>query len=622
MTRMEPPKSYVDKTKKIVSSWKRPTGNYMLVSPPLTDPAYIFGKLRDPSFQEENGVSPESIAVAYLPQSKYDSVGSFVDLVLREWEIGDSGREHYHDELDRLEDAVESMASQQRRPVILIPEFHKAIDRLTFALGARLREMGSEYDLRTVVEIPVKWSSLQDRWSADESKDTFICSGFGQAHSCEILDCFDKNEMEKISKQEKLTEPMIAAIVKWSGGIPELFKASLELASTSGSLQEFERRMRDGSLDQCKRFIDWIEAPGTNTIKEVVKNVWECRAAQEEELKLRGHDWSTLLLDGSGNIKSSAVGFACANSIGTDYNQVLSFIVDAVSRKRIEEVDALVAGLKDSYRSEGQMICITSVIPIWKIAQESEPDWDDVYETAKRARSRLNNSASDSADRVRSAINKWISFSGGMRYFYRYIQDNEKDHCRLADMLSGRSKAKEDSAQAAVQLVVHLLNIADTTEDRRMARQSILSLPEQILQIFCGRMLSIEIWNAPDFGVQTYEKVQESWIGKEYEMPSKGSRLGFNHLLNFGWAMMDDLEAGKRLFTDKSEVNYWRKWYTEFRGPEAHSIGSIDKIVWDKQKKEILALANKLSLVLLDEESTKVLPDFSIVLSELAKELE
>lgn len=85
---------------------------------------------------------------------------------------------------------------------------------------------------------------------------------------------------------------------------------------------------------------------------------------------------------------------------------------------------------------------------------------------------------------------------------------------------------------------------------------------------------------------------------------------------------MDDLEAGKRLFTDKSEVNYWRKWYTEFRGPEAHSIGSIDKIVWDKQKKEILALANKLSLVLLDEESTKVLPDFSIVLSELAKELE
>ena len=96
----------------------------------------------------------------------------------------------------------------------------------------------------------------------------------------------------------------------------------------------------------------------------------------------------------------------------------------------------------------------------------------------------------------------------------------------MTDSLSGRGKAK-GSPLAAVQLVLYRLYEADKIQDSNAALKSVLEIPEQILQIYCGRKLQIPVWEAPEFEDDVIEAVRALWEVGKYRVPSKGSRLVF-----------------------------------------------------------------------------------------------
>ena len=619
------PKSYTNVAKEIVTSWSGIGGNYVLVAPPLTDPEYVFKKLNDVSFYEQCDLDPEKFAVAYLRQVSYQTSEEFVRRVMKMWDVNVDADdvEYQNDALDILQDAIEILEEQGRTPVILLPQFHKAIEKLTWSLGARLREMEINYGLCTVVELPVPLSRLRGRWEMNPEKETFICSDFGQGHSMILLSGYQRDEVQTLVEQsdipQKYLQDYLEKIQLWSGGIPALVSWLIRVAQRSKSIEDFEIVARKGSVEQCRRFLNWLDAPGEDYYKRRISSIWQEVASDEERTEVRDHDWKDVLIDRDGHVCSAAIGFACSNIIGGNCKQSLAYISNAVTEGIIAKVDALVNGLSEACRTEESLKYILVTIPVWRLAYGFSPDWVSIEKASKRAENQLDRDENISAKNLASALKSWHNFAKGINDFNRLVDNNKEKGWRLTDSLSGRGKGK-DSPLAAIQLVLYRLYEADKIKDSNAALKSVLEIPEQILQIYCGRKLQIPVWEAPEFEDDVIEAVRELWEAGKYRVPNKGSRLGFSDLLYIGWVLMSRLDQKDRLFQEFSDINYWKLTYDEIRNQPAHSITFESKKQWQDFYSRCLALTDQLAKTLTGKTSDEALPKLDVIIASLAKQ--
>jgi len=613
------PKSYKQVAEDIVSSWSGIGGNYVLVAPPLTSPEFVFKKLCKVSFQEDCGLDPDNFAIAHLPQVSYSNSKQFVDRVLSSWNVNVEVEDDQIDELDILEDAVDILVEQGRTPVLLLPQFHKAIEKLSWSLGTRLREMEVNYGLCTVVELPVPLSRLRERWELRAEKETLICSDFGQGHSMILLTGYKRTEIEALSIASNINLIYLDKIIMWSGGLPALVIWLIREARNVKSLNDFEIAIRKGSVEQCQRFLEWLDAPDSDYYKYRLSVLWQGFESEEERTEVKAHDWKEIILNRDDQVSSASIGFACTNSIGLDYSQSLTLISNAVMKGSVEKVDALVSGLPEAYRTGASLKYILAIISIWRLSQGFNPDWLQIEMISKRSENQLGNDDSATAKEVCSQLRIWHNFAKGVNDFNRAKDKNEHHGWRLTDSLSGRISGKKDSPLAAVQLVLYRLFEAKKIKDSNVAFKSVLDIPEQILQIYCGRKLKIHVWEAQKFEDTVNDAIRDIWVEGDYRTPTLKSRLGFVHLLYIGWVSMSKFDASDRLFQEFTDIQYWRETYDDMRTQPSHSITFESDKRWQDYYSKCLRLADRLSITLTGKASKDALPKLDQYIETLTK---
>jgi hypothetical protein len=619
--KLSPPSSYQEVARKMAAAWVKGGGNFILVAPPLSFSEHIFRLLRDQSFQEECGLDTDTLVIASLSPSSYNSSEEFVRKVLKFWEVEDVFDTQEYDELELLGSALESLQAENKTPIILLPQFHKTVKKLSWKLGAKLRELEFDYGLCTVVEVPVPLSQLRSRWEVQEGTETFICSDFGQGHSTLKLKGFSLHEIRDIVEKANLKPEYVQVIGKWSGGIPELVNWLISLSSQCQSTKEVEHVARAGSLEQCTRFINWLDALGSKQYRELAAEVWQGTAAVDDTSVLRQHEWGDLLIDDGGNFKSDAIGFACANFEGPDLTQSLSRIGKAIRANEVEQTNSLVKGLSDAFLKDQEVKQVVGMTPLWASARTLSPDWRTIKQNSIFASKLLKNSTHPKADLILKQVKRWQDFSNGISKMEGESKRNEGKDWRLADGLSGRGE-ENDYTSASVQLILYRLSEAQKASDAdaNSALKSALEIPEQILQIYCGRKLDISVWSAPKFDTDEIEEVQRLWQQGDYRIPSEGARLSLSDLIYFGWVRMQRQEVHNRLFETFNDFKEWSKIYEQVRNEATHSIKLVYTEEWKKFYASTKLLADRLSLSLTSEKSEVLLPDLSVVLLSVISE--
>ncbi len=613
------PESHEKISKEIVTSWTN-VSHYTLVASPLNYPSSIFKLLRSKYFHESCHLDTDKLSIAYLPIHTYKTSEEFIYRVLKNWNIDIDDVDGNNAQIEHLEEALDILESTGKTPIILLPKFHKTIEKLSWELGAKLRYLEAEFGLCTVVELPVLMSRLRERWEMIDEKENFICSDFGQGHSSIVLLGFECKEVGKLVKDASLNDQYISIIQKWSGGLPELVRWLIQEAQTSKSVEYFESIARKGCIEQCKIFLKWLDAPNSDYYKERISALWRNAASEEQRAEVRDHEWQKIIINRDGFILSSAIGFACTKSVGGNFEQTLSSIVVAIKNRSDNEVDGLISGLSDFCRSENKFKYISAIIPVWKLATELSPDFINIEMTSKKGGNQLKKDKSDMALKICDVLNKWHEFSKGVNLFNRLLQRKSDLDWRLSDCLCGRGEGNEKGSDiVSIQLIMYRLYEAEKIHDSNAALKCILEIPEQILQVYCARKLNISVWKAPEFLAEDIELVSELWKNGSYIKPRKNSRLEFIHMLYIGWVMMKKLEKDDRLFNNFSDMVYLHESYEEIRNQPSHSITFVNEKKWSDFYQQCIVLANNLSQSLMKMDGKETLPRLDEMIEFIAK---
>jgi hypothetical protein len=600
----------------IAVSWNGIGSNFVLVAPPLCEPGHLFKLLRDKNFLESCDLNADKLAIAYMPPSIYSSSLDFVRRALVLWGVIDKNEDiEIDDELEFLEDALSELHDQGKTAVILLPQFHKTIEKLSWTLGARLRELEVNFNLCTVVELPVPLSQLRDRWQLIDDKETFICSDFGQGHSLITLTGYKDSEIESIGKDLHLDKQYIELIQSWAGGLPVLVSWLVLEATRSKSSKQLEHIARQGCLEHSKRFLQWLDAPGGDTFKLHASAIMQKLDDEADRIAMREHVWEGILIDRHGQLRSKAIGHACRAYMGGGCTDYLVSISDMLKRGKGENVEALIDSLPDACRAEIKARLILAIVPVCLLANVLSPNWDKIAKYSNNGVKELKKIDHILSDSITSKLVRWRDFANEISQFKYEIESNSDKKWRLTDSLSGRGKGSD---LAAIQLVIYRLRIASRNQDHNSAVKNILEIPEQILQIYCGRKLKINIWESTKLTSDEIDAINNIWKSGDFRPPNLGTRLGFTHLLLIGWIKMEQLSSQDRLFDDYTDLTYWLETYDQRRNQPSHSITFETEADWKEFYSKSIDLTERLAISLLGNFDSDTLPELEEMVSSVA----
>lgn len=308
------PESSVATARRIVRSWVDGS-NTILVCPPLTDPTAMFDLLTDVKFYAECGVDPKSLSVAKFRAGRIESPQSFIKGVVAQWDP--EGALNY-DGIDvggDLSKALKAVFDSYRIPVLLIEAFHQAVRALTWDVGTALRELQHGMKLRTVIELPVKLSTLRSRWIIEKDAHDFLASEFGQGHSTLILKGYTDREVTDLAASRGLTEKQIVMILDQTGGVPDLANWLIRESQYCESPVDLIAVSEGGATDICYRFLKWLDAPGETSFLRTLSKMYHGESLNATFATINHHEWSTLLLNDVGFLRANIIGYAAARQL-------------------------------------------------------------------------------------------------------------------------------------------------------------------------------------------------------------------------------------------------------------------------------------------------------------------
>lgn len=309
MTDFFPPESSVAIARRIVMSWAEGS-NTVLVAPPLTDPTSVFDMLSDRKFHSECGFGKNLPAVARFRVGRIESPGSFIKGVVAQWdpdgEVVCTGTDIGGD----LRKVLRAVFDSGRIPVLIIEAFHQAVRTLTWDVGTALRDLEHTMKLRTVVELPVKLSTLRTRWAVEKNPNGFLASEFGQGHSTLMLKGYSPTEIRSAALSRGLNEAQSESIIRLSGGIPDLTNWLIRESQYCETLEELSDVAESGASDICYRFFKWLDAPGETSFTKTLAKMHQKSSMDGVFATIDFHDWGPFLLTPDKNLGSHVIGFA------------------------------------------------------------------------------------------------------------------------------------------------------------------------------------------------------------------------------------------------------------------------------------------------------------------------
>lgn len=153
----------------IINSWAKKKSNYIIISPPMSDSHLFFKFLNDRQVINETLKDhSELLCIAVLDTSDFKTEIAFSHKVCKSWGINDNDL-NLNDPTEMLYTAIQQVVDKGMTPILIVKRFHEALKKLGEDIGTTLRNLEHEFNLKTVVELPVSITSLRTRWEQDLS---------------------------------------------------------------------------------------------------------------------------------------------------------------------------------------------------------------------------------------------------------------------------------------------------------------------------------------------------------------------------------------------------------------------------------------------------------------------
>lgn len=350
------PNSSILVARRIVTSWAGKS-NVVLVAPPLSDSISIFDYLSDTKFYEECGLDPTTPAVARFRAGRIENAESFIRGVISQWDpnglITVSGNDIGGD----LRSVVKHLRDSGRFPILIIEAFHQAVTALTWDVGTALRQLEHLYELRTVVELPVRLSTLRSRWAVEKDGRTFLASEFGQGHTTLFLGGYQYSEVESAASALNLDSWKCEMVFELSGGIPDLTNWLMRESQYCQTPAEFLSCAEAGVEDICYRFFKWLDAPLESSFTRTIASMYKQESMEKIFATLNYHDWKSFLLKPDGTLISKLIGYAAVSRLLID---VRESVVGDVKLPQEAEILSSDSRIKDGAVAEIETIVVAA----------------------------------------------------------------------------------------------------------------------------------------------------------------------------------------------------------------------------------------------------------------------
>lgn len=551
----------------VVLSWIRPKSNFVIVAPPMNASRQFFSKLTSEDFiYSVVKEAAQRISIAKLGTADFSSEIGFAKRVAVLWnvKIVDSSSD---DATTILEFAVKSVKRRNHIPVIVIERFHEALDKLGEDIGTSLRNLEHEHDLKTVVELPVSLHVLRERWEKrDEGKAPFLASDWGQGHNHKLLKGYSGQEILELGASYQVGAESCNEIQCVTGGLIDLVDRLLpEVGNKTGvGLVKF---IQSRSVELCSRLVSWIDPQNSaHLYKKALVKMLAPEFKMTSVAQVRLHDWADILLDKKGSLNCKILAWASIAELSKIPGESVRSTLEVMFRER-KFIDAreILRVLEGSDRQNVQSWSLISAINDFCIESNDvftkSQSWGDARESLV-ALSQM----AQSQNLGVCQIEQLLSWNPLVDFLHRYFLDSGFTSKRIEVFLCENYSVMD--SYPFIQLLRLRLELSKGF-DVFQSLQSIVPLPESLLQIYAYYKYGIKFWNFP--GLEDAEKnAIKDYSKKSFLISRVSGFLNYAELLYIIAWRSSELPSEVRMVLDLQEVIKFERLY-EVRGDAVHS---------------------------------------------------
>ncbi|WP_346832444.1 hypothetical protein ABDX87_08295 [Pseudomonas abietaniphila] len=554
----------------IIRSWLKPTSNYVVIAPPMSGSNLFFAELTSPSnIHRIIRKDAELLAIARLDNRDFHNDLLFAKRVAVKWGVlGSVSESSSDDPLEVMNFAVARLVDAGKIPVIIIQRFHEALKKLGEEIGIHLRNLEHEYNLKTVVELPVSLDVLRQRWDAiEKEKAPFLQSDWGQGHSHKLLKGYSLAELRDKSATYKLNQGIADVLFSATAGMVELVDRllpDLEGKNTNGATMYIRSR----SFELCERLVRWLDPQNLSHVyKKSVVNLLDPQLCVGSAINLRHHDWADIILDKTFKLNCRMLAwasvFVLARHSDPSFTKGLRALIEA--KKYNQAVPILDILIETDEHSSHKWAAVKLVNEFSSLTQKLFLEGAHWHQ-ANRILFLLDASRQqvESEGLTLQNILAWRPLVSMLDAFSREVQNN-KD-VRIENYLCQHYTREE------ILPFFHLLKLrlqSTSMLDPYLALQSIVTQPEAILQIYAYYVLGIQFWNFEGLIPEEKEEVKQ-FSRKSITINCTSNPLGFVELLYLAAFRTKDIDTSTQFIRNYEDIDKFEQFY-EVRKGQVHS---------------------------------------------------
>lgn len=564
--------------KEIIKSWQGRQSKYIIMAAPLVPARPLFNLLKDVTFVESiiGKNKFQELSIASLENLHFVDDKRFVSKILKDWGLNNDFP-IIDDPVLILEEATKMVIDRGQSPILLVQRFHDALSKLSEDIGVTLRNLNDDFNLKTVVELPIPLEDLRQRWANSKGKAPFLVSDFGQGHLVKLLLGFSLPEIKVMILENKGNENLTECFYSETGGIPDLVIPLLDCV-VGGKEEDLINRLRLFSVEYCRRMLGWLDQEDSFIYKKVIRDKFICRDQGDSPFKLDQHPWGPLLLSSEGFLKSNMVGMACFESMKEHGKESdMSFLLDVFQKENYEAASRF---CKFSSKPNYEIGGISA--EIWRLIAEFEKssieeNWADVKSIGEKIHIKVASETHIGLVCLREDIEKWIVFS---EFLCRYLaaKSKVKDLLRLEEFLQKNNSSSGDGITVYLQLKKLRLKRAGVLSPLP-ALKSIVETPETIVQVYLFFILKCNFHKFEGFSEIEESEFRQLLKGQPYNIPRIGDMLTFDFMLKLCLFKNSTVDESLRLIKTETDANNLSKIYKD-RCYQVHSTGLTNEADW------------------------------------------
>jgi hypothetical protein len=561
--------------KEIVASWGNKRSNYIVVSPPLNNSRALLRQISNTDFIHLTAPHLK-IAIAELDTSDFKDEMAFAVRVTQAWAVPLGTSRRSVDPVSMLIAGVEAVRARGDSPVIVIHRFHEALQKLGEEIGTALRNLEHDYQLKTVVELPISLTCLRERWmSMDTTRAPFLSSDWGQGHKVKLLKGYSQGEIAALLSAENRDPDLADRIMTLTGGIVGLVDQLVEPLAPK-NLSGLEKFAKAHAVAICARLLDWLDKPKESIFKVLLVENLATPGKKNGAIGLSDHDWHDILVKRSGAINCVLLAWACTHEKYTSRLQAKAELLLARQDQHVaEELNQIVqAAAPVNENSEFLQHAAELVTAFTRLAGPYLDNWVParavLYDLAQLGR----DSGCDEILEAVDALSEWRELCNYMCAFQSAKQSTAS--LRLEEFSVSGSFA---NALRYHLLFLRLRLLAAHSHPPYLALKSVVEQPETTLQLYSYVKFGIQFWKFAGLAQEEQAKIAQV-IGRPFWSPKTNARLDFVEMLYIAFYNMANLPTSERLVKSKEDMLAVESIYDE-RKRQVHSTAMVSKTEWD-----------------------------------------